>query len=203
MTMPLSLEYLRQLSVLRAPPGKPFTLKSGKESQVQVDIRRAALDPYALRQLSLDLFWKLMSFRSGATLVAGVVLGGCPLATGISLASLDEAEFRDNQGDLVHPGLSVIRALMVRTEPGDHGSSSGKLVEGIFEPGEWVILVEDVVTTGISSTKAIEALQAAGLQVSGIVAVLDREEGGQEAFEALGIPFKALYTLQELVALSR
>ena len=192
-----SLDHLRRLSVLHAPPGKPFVLKSGKESDIYVDVRLSALDPQALRSLSHDLYWMISGIRTGARLVAGVVLGGCPLATGISMTSLSESELVDRDGNLVYDCLPVLSSLMVRTEPKAHGT--GKLVEGSFEPGDKVVLIEDVVTTGLSSTKAIATLQEAGLIVAGAVCVLDRQEGGKEAFGALGIPFKALFTLSELL----
>ena len=193
-----SLEILRKLSVLRAPEGKPFILKSGKTSQVYVDVRLTALDPHGLRQLCHDLHWMISGMRTGASLVAGVALGGCPLATGVSLMSLQESEFRDSvSGRPMYDCLPVLGALYVRTEAKDHGT--GKLVEGRFEPGESVVLVEDVVTSGISSARAIGALQEAGLRVQAVVSVLDREEGGRANLEALGVPFKALVTLTELL----
>lgn len=181
--MSTSLEILRKLSVLHAPEGKPFILKSGKESMTYVDVRLTALDPVGLEALAKDLFWQVHPFKP--TYVAGVVVGGCPLATGVSLFSRDL---------LSEP----LKALYVRAAAKDHGT--GKLIEGSFRTGDSVALLEDVVTSGGSSLKAVETLRNAGLRVSAVVAVLDREEGGRAAIEGSGVPFRALFTLKELLS---
>lgn len=191
------LKVLRELSVLHAPEGKPFILKSGKESMTYVDVRLASLDPRGLRVLAGELFWTAMSMRTGSCLAAGVALGGCPLATGVSFTSLIASELKDERDRNVHIHLPVWDAIYVRPEAKDHGT--GKLIEGRFEKGWGVILFEDVVTSGGSSIKAIAALKDAGLEVKGVVAVLDREEGGGEKISAEA-PFRALCTLKELLA---
>lgn len=180
-----ALEALKSLSVLRAPEGKPFILKSGKESMTYVDVRLTALNAHGLHLLADELHREVFQLKDGVKLVAGVALGGCPLATAVSLRSylLDE--------------MSCFNALYVRPEAKDHGT--GKLVEGGFQPGDGVILIEDVITSGGSSLKAIAALRSAGLEVKAVVAVLDREEGGGEKIAA-EVPFRALYTLRELLA---
>jgi orotate phosphoribosyltransferase len=178
------LDVLRKLSVLRAPEGKPFVLKSGKESMTYVDVRLTALNAHGLHILSDELHREVFLVKDGAVLVAGVALGGCPLATAVSLLSyrLDE--------------VNPLNALYVRPEAKDHGT--GKLVEGGFQPGDGVVLVEDVITSGGSSLKAMAALRDAGLVVKAVVAVLDREEGGGAKIAA-EVPFRALYTLRELL----
>lgn len=193
-----AIKILRLLSVLHAPPGKPFVLKSGKESLVYIDVRRAALDPHGLRVLSSRLFWIMSGSGHGIpSKVAGVALGGCPLATGVSLAALTASEQRGPDGALVHDCLPVPGTLYVRPEPKAHGT--GKLIEGVFEPGESVVLVEDVTTTGGSSLRALQALREAGLVPQGVVTVLDREEGARAAIEAEGVYFKTLCTLSALL----
>src|SRR6476660_361521 len=77
-----------------------------------------------------------------------------------------------------------LRGVMVRKEPKQHGT--GKVVEGPFQPGESIVVVEDVVTTGGSSLLAIERCEAVGLKVQGVLAIIDRLEGGREAFAAKG-----------------
>ncbi len=199
---PSLIKVLRELSVLHAPEGKPFILKSGKESMTYVDVRLTSLNPRGLRVLAGELFWTAMAMRTGACLAAGVALGGCPLATGVSRTSLDASELKDERDRNVHDNLFVWDTLYVRPEAKDHGT--GKLIEGHFEKGWGVILFEDVVTSGGSSLKAIAALRDAGLDVRGVVAVLDREdrdaEGklGREKIEA-EVPFRALCTLNELL----
>lgn len=183
---PHVLSILRELSVLHAPEGKPFILKSGKESMTYVDVRLTALNAHGLHLLSDALHRETFRVADGARLVAGVALGGCPLATGVSLLSyrLDEA--------------NPFNALYVRPEAKDHGT--GKLVEGSFKPGDSVVLVEDVTTSGGSSLKAMASLREAGLVVKAVVTVLDREEGGGDKIRAEGVPFSALCTLGELLA---
>jgi orotate phosphoribosyltransferase len=194
---PEVLKVLRELSVLHAPPGKPFILKSGKESMHYVDVRLAALSPHGLRVIAGELFWTAMSLKTGACLAAGVALGGCPLATGVSSTSLDLSESKKWDGNPWFDNLPVWDAVYVRPEAKDHGT--GKLVEGHFEKGWGAVLFEDVVTSGGSSLKAIAALRDAGIDVKAVVAVLDREEGGGEKISA-EVPFRALCTLRELLA---
>lgn len=177
------LSTLRELSVLHAPEGKPFILKSGKESMTYVDVRLTALNPRGLLTLAVDLHREVFQV-DGAKLVAGVVLGGCPLATAVS--------FHAYRCDELNP----LNVLYVRPEAKDHGT--GKLIEGKFEPGQGVVLIEDVITSGGSSLKAMAALRDAGLEVKAVVAVLDREEGGGERISA-EVPFRALCTLKELL----
>jgi orotate phosphoribosyltransferase len=89
-----------------------------------------------------------------------------------------------------------LRAFTVRKEAKSHGT--GKLIEGPFSPGDRVVVVEDVITTGGSAKRAVEAVRLAGGTVVGVIAVVDREEGGREAIEALGIPVVALAAVSEL-----
>jgi orotate phosphoribosyltransferase len=84
---------------------------------------------------------------------------------------------------------------MVRKEPKQHGT--GKLVEGPFQPGESIAIVEDVVTTGGSSLKAIEHCEAAGLKIQRVLAIIDRLEGGREAFAARGYELTTLFTIRD------
>ncbi len=176
-----ALNHLRAKSVLRAPPGKPFKLKSGAESMHYVDVRLTALTGYGLRALVLEIH-RCMEIhgwhKNPRRLVAGVALGGCPLATGLTM-------------------LLAYDALYVRPEAKDHGT--GKLIEGIYSSGDRVVLLEDVITSGGSTLKAIGVLRAAGLVVEGVVAVLDRQQGGLDAIRN-ECPAEALFTLEELLA---
>ena len=115
--------------------------------------------------------------------VGGLTLGADPIAYAISYASARTA--------------SPIRAFTVRKEAKAHGT--GKLIEGPFEPTDRVAVVEDVITTGASAARATEAVRAAGAQVMGILALVDREEGGREALEELGIPVVSLVTATDIL----
>ena len=181
MSEPQVTKILQKYSVLRTTPDKPFILKSGRESLVYVDVRITALSHEGIWVLAPFIYEQMIRYYN-VGLVAGVAIGGCPLATGVSMYSAT----RDQN----------MNALYVRPEAKDHGT--GKLVEGAFKAGDEVILVEDVVTSGGSSVKAIKALQEAGLKVLAVVAVLDREEGGQALIEPLCY-FHSLTTLKELL----
>jgi orotate phosphoribosyltransferase len=91
-----------------------------------------------------------------------------------------------------------VRAFTVRKQPKQHGT--GKRVEGPFRAGDRVVVVEDVITTGGSALTAVEAIRAEGGVVLGVLAVVDRQEGGREALEAAGLTVRSLATAQELVA---
>ena len=91
-----------------------------------------------------------------------------------------------------------VRAFTVRKEAKTHGT--GKLIEGPYRSGDRVVVIEDVITTGGSALRAVEAVRAAGGQVLGVLAVVDREEGGREAIEAEGLAVASLATARELLA---
>jgi orotate phosphoribosyltransferase len=86
----------------------------------------------------------------------------------------------------------------VRKEAKQHGT--GRLIEGPYREGDRVVVIEDVITTGGSALRAVEALRAAGGTVVGVLAVVDREEGGREAIEAAGLPVVALARAADIVA---
>ncbi len=116
--------------------------------------------------------------------VGGLTLGADPIAYAICHASADSA--------------SPVRAFTVRKEPKAHGT--GRHVEGPLAAGDRVVIVEDVITTGGSAARAIEAVKREGAHPIAVLAVVDREEGGREHLEALGVPVRALATATEIVA---
>jgi orotate phosphoribosyltransferase len=115
-------------------------------------------------------------------LVGGLTLGADPVAYAVALAS------RSNP--------PTVDAFTVRKEPKSHGM--GRQIEGCFEERSQIVVVEDVITTGGSALRAIAALQAAGATVIGVLAVVDREEGGRETIEGAGHPLSVLVTLGDL-----
>jgi orotate phosphoribosyltransferase len=88
-----------------------------------------------------------------------------------------------------------IRGFMVRKEPKGHGTN--QYVEGPVQPGEEVVIVEDVVTTGGSSLAAIERVEGFGLKVTRVMAIIDRMEGGAEAFARRGYKFSSLLSIRD------
>lgn len=119
--------------------------------------------------------------------VGGLTLGADPISYAIAHASALEQE----------QGLGgLVRAFTVRKEAKQHGT--GRLIEGPFVAGDNVVVVEDVITTGGSALKAVEAVRAAGGTVLGVLALVDREEGGREALEAAGLKVLTLVRASEL-----
>lgn len=121
--------------------------------------------------------------------VGGLTLGADPISYAIAHASALAAEQGDGE---------MVRAFTVRKEAKDHGT--GKLIEGPFQAGDNVVVIEDVITTGGSALRAVEAVRKAGGTVVGVLALVDREEGGREALEAAGLNVLTLVTAAELVA---
>ena len=119
--------------------------------------------------------------------IGGLTLGADPISYAISYASAESA--------------TPLRAFTVRKEAKAHGT--GKLIEGPFRAGDRVAIVEDVITTGSSALKAIEAVRAAEGIIAGVLALVDREEGGKEAIEHAGVPVMALATATGILARMR
>lgn len=163
-----------------------FTLASGKESDFFIDCKQSVLSAEGHAASSRLMLKAVAEHFQEAEAVAGVALGGCPLASGVSLLS-SMTDFRD------------LPALYVRKERKDHGSA--QLVEGrgSVEDGAKVVLLEDVVTTGGSSLRAVRSLKEAGYEVLGVVALVDRLEGAREAFEEAGVAFHSILTRDNLV----
>ncbi len=118
-----------------------------------------------------------------ADAVGGLTLGADPIAYATALAS-------------VH-APPLVRAFTVRKEAKQHGT--GRLIEGPMREGDRVVVIEDVITTGGSALRAAEAIQRAGATISGILALVDRQEGGREVLEAQGFQVIFLATITELL----
>jgi orotate phosphoribosyltransferase len=164
---------------------KKVILASGKESDFFIDCKQSVLtaEGHALvGELMFDALAELPTCRA----VAGVELGGCPLASAVSLTSFQKGR--------------PLAALYVRKEQKDHGSK--RLVEGdrAIEPDLPVVVLEDVITTGGSTLKAVEKLGQAGVKVVGVVALVDRLEGGADAIRAAGLPLVSIATRRDFIA---
>ena len=175
------LELLTQLSFER----KKIRLSSGLESDFYVDCKKTVLTAeghWLVGRLFLDAIQKQAPSARG---VGGLTLGADPLASAVSTVS--------------YLAGWPIPAFIVRKEPKGHGT--GAWIEGrsLLEDGAEVAIVEDVVTTGGSSLKAVERAQAEGLSVKRIFALVDRLEGGREAIEAKGIALTALFTRKDFI----
>jgi orotate phosphoribosyltransferase len=174
------LEILRD----RAFQRRRVLLASGRESDFFIDCKQAILTAEGHALVGALMFDALASLPP-CEAVAGVELGGCPLASAVALTSFQQGRPLD--------------ALYVRKDAKDHGSR--RLVEGdrSLRPGLRVVVLEDVVTTGGSTLKAVEKLRGVGVDVVGVVALVDRLEGGVEAIEAAGLPLVPLYTRRDFL----
>ena len=161
-----------------------FVLASGARSRFYVDARTTTT--HAEGQAVLGRLGLAAIREAGWTpaAVGGLTLGADPVSYAVAHASW-------LAGDPVN-------AFTVRKEPKQHGT--GKRVEGCFSAGDRVVVVEDTITTGGSALKAIQAVEAEGGTVIGVLALVDREEGGREAIERAGYPVRALVRVSELLA---
>ena len=161
-----------------------FTLASGKQSDLYIDCRPTTMHPEGLAIIG-PLGLRAIAERGWRPdAVGGLTLGADPVSYAIAYASQ-------------LAGLPT-RAFTVRKEAKTHGT--GKRIEGAFLAGDRVVVIEDVITTGGSALKAVEAVRAAGGKVVGVLSVVDREEGGREALEAVGLEVASLALASEIVA---
>jgi orotate phosphoribosyltransferase len=149
-----------------------FVLRSGRRSRYYLDKYRFETRPDLLRALGERIAEQVVEHEPAARRLAGPELGAVALAASASLAS----------------GLPF---LIVRKERKDYGT--GKRLEGVFEPGERVCVVEDVVTSGGAALDAVLALREAGLACGTVVCVVDREEGGVDELARHGVRLRALF----------
>jgi orotate phosphoribosyltransferase len=173
---------LRLLKTLSYEEGD-FLLASGKRSTFYIDCKETTLNPegmYLVGHLMLQRVLQVPDIHA----VGGVSIGGDPLVCSTVIAS--------------YALRMPIPGFFIRKEPKGHGKSlwieGGKNLTKSMN----VVILEDVVTTGGSSLKAIEATEREGLKVKGVIALLDRLEGGKEAIEARGYLFDSIFTLNDL-----
>ncbi len=173
------LALLRQKSYER----RRVVLASGRESDFYVDGKQTALHPRGAYLIG-RLFWERLPAFGEVEAVGGMTLGADPLATAVSIVS--ELEGRG------------IPAFIVRKEPKGHGTR--RWIEGArnLREGAGVVVLEDVVTTGGSSLRAVERVESEGYRVLGVLALVDRQEGGREAIESRGYRFEALFTRADI-----
>ena len=171
---------LVELVKTRALKFGDFTLASGKKSTYYLDGKQVTLHSTGARQVALGLLELLGGVAFDA--VGGMSIGADPIIGAV----LAVAAERNRE----------LAGFMVRKEAKGHGTK--RYIEGPLEPGSKVVIVDDVITTGGSSIQAIERAQEFGVEVVQVVAIVDRLQGGAEAFEKLGLPFKALMTIEDL-----
>lgn len=175
---PSLIELLAEKSVRHGT----FTLASGKTSDLYIDARLTTMSPEGLAIIGplglaaiRDRGWQPHS-------VGGLTLGADPIAYAVSYASATAPP--------------AIRAFTVRKEAKQHGTR--KLIEGPFLEGDRVVVIEDVITSGKSALKAIDAIRAGGGEVTGVLALVDRQEGGQDTLRDAGFELVSLVTAEDI-----
>ncbi len=173
------LEALHELLRARSVRRGEFELASGRRSSYYIDARLTTMSADGLAVIGRAGLAAIRAAGWRPSAIGGLTLGADPVAYAVAAASLTG-------------GGDVIDAFSVRKEAKQHGTA--KRIEGNFSPGSRVVVVEDVITTGGSAIQAIETIQAEGGLVLGVLAVVDREEGGRPAIENRGIQVVVLAT---------
>lgn len=171
-------EILLELSVIK---NREFTLASGKKSNFYVDARITTLHPegaFLIGKLFLDMLEGIE-----VNSIGGYSIGADPIVSSISVRSFIEKK--------------PIPAFIIRKQEKTYGT--GKIIEGNFRKGDKVIIFDDVVTSGGSILKGAAEVEKAGGSVLGVMAVIDREEGGREMIETAGYPFSSIFTKKDLL----
>lgn len=176
------IDELKRLLIEQSVRMGNFVLASGKTSTVYVDARLTTMNPAGMLLIGKLGLERIRTAGWTPDSVGGLTLGADPVAFAVSHASATDAR--------------PIRAFTVRKEAKAHGT--GNLIEGPFMSSDRVVIVEDVITTGKSALQAIRAVDAAGGQILGVLALVDREDGGREAIHSLGYEVTALTTISEL-----
>ncbi len=172
-------EFLLQIKAVKLAPNNPYTWASGWKSPIYCDTRISLSFP-AIRTFIRQAYAEAIREQFGKPdVIAGIATGGIP------------------QGALVAQELGV-PFIYVRSAPKGHGM--GNQVEGYFEKGQKVVLIEDLISTGGSSLKAIDALKEAGLEVKGLIAVFTYGFSvAEKSFKKIGCPFLTLTSYDVLI----
>lgn len=173
---PLIKSLILDLFAIEAVKFGSFTLKSGIQSPIYLDLRVIISYPAVLKKISKSLEEILSSLSFD--LLCGVPLTALPITTALSL------DFN-------------IPMLMRRKEAKDYGTK--KMIEGKFEKGQRCLVIEDVITSGSSILETVTPLREAGLEVEDVVVILNREQGGKEKLKAEGIYLHSLISIFDLL----
>lgn len=165
----------------RYSPRPKFRLSSGTMSRYYVNCKPVTLDAKGAVLIGRLVYDRIKSLHPDG--VGGLTLGADPIAVSVAVTS----------GSTRRP----IPAFIVRKEPKGHGSRTW--IEGGLNQGSKVVVVEDVITTGGSTLRAITRLRAHGCRILKVVALVDRQEGGREKIEARGIPVESLFTIRDFL----
>lgn len=175
-------EKLLQVEAVRLSPAQPFTWASGWKSPIYCDNRRVLSFPYMRDFIKSEMCNLIFTEFQDAQLLAGVATAG--IAWGAMAADQLKMPY-----------------LYVRPKPKEHGM--GNQIEGLYQPGDKVLVIEDLISTGKSSLQVVEVLRKAGVEVVGMVAIFSYGfKVAADAFEAAGVPFKTLTNYEALIELA-
>jgi len=162
---------------------RPVVLASGKKSDFYLDLRRTLMRPRGLKLVGQLVLAELLRGGARVDAVGGMAVGAVPLVSAVLAAAAEDPD-------------SPLVGFFVRKEAKHHGL--GRRIEGAFEPGQLVALLEDTTTTGGSTLDAITAVQAAGGRVARVLCIVDRGEGAVAAFAEQGLVLEPLFTRKDL-----
>lgn len=161
-----------------------FVLSSGRKSNYYIDCKKTTLSPKGAYLIGNIIFEKIKEMKIDG--IGGLTLGADPIALSVSLIS-----YINN-----HP----IPAFVVRKEPKSHGTI--RWIEGDIKPGGSVVVLDDVITSGSSTMRAIRLLEEEGFSVAKVIALVDRKEGARRNIERMGLELEALFTVDDLMEIS-
>ena len=166
-----------------------FTLASGVHSDFYVDAKLTTSDPRAALLVG-SVGWELVKETARARgvhvdSIGGLTMGADWMALSIGIAAYLDSPSRD------------IQTFSVRKSAKKHGRH--KLIEGNFSPGQSIVIVDDVITTGGSTLQAIDAIEASGGSVAFVIVLVDRQEGGREEIEKRGHKVMPIFTREDLI----
>lgn len=176
------LEALQRLLLARSVRHGDFVLASGQRSSYYIDCRLSTMSAEGMILIGRLGLQAIRDSGWIPSAIGGLTMGADPVSYAIAAASFGSPP--------------AIDAFSVRKEAKSHGT--GRLIEGNFTPGAPVVVVEDVITSGGSARRAIDAVESAGGTVLGVLAVVDREQGGREALAAEGRSVVCLTTASSL-----
>jgi orotate phosphoribosyltransferase len=165
-----------------------FVLSSGGRSSFYIDCRLTTLDPQGAclvgRVMNAMIQREIAESGVPAVAVGGLTMGADPVALAIGMTSWMESSSK------------ILQVFSVRKAPKGHGQT--KLIEGNFAAGDTVVVLDDVVTRGDSTIRAIESIEAAGGKIGFVAVLVDREEGGADKIRALGHKVLSVFKRVEL-----
>lgn len=156
-----------------------FQLSSGKKTSYYIDCKKVSLSPEGAYLIGSEIFNRIKDLPVEG--VGGMTLGADPIASAVSLLS--------------YTNKKPIPAFIVRKEAKEHGSQ--QQIEGPLKPGAKLVVVEDVVTTGGSTLRALDAIKKEGYSILKVIALVDRKEGGADRIVSTGVPFENLFTIED------